>query len=220
MPLNVSTFKYGFFLIASWMLLAGSTSYAQDVPAPRLNREYKRVAPPQRPVIEDKIEVIEFFYFGCPVCYELEPMLSRWAIEAPKHVVLRRVPALITANWENFARLYYALEDFGEAERLFWPVFEAIHFEEVSLNVEVEMIKWINGRGLDGDRFLKTFRSQAVTAKITEAREMLRRFEVTAVPTMLIDRKFVTSARMAGGTRQLMPVVDKLIEMARKERAN
>ena len=72
-----------------------------------------------------RIEVIEFFYFGCPVCYELQPHLSRWLAQAPEYVALRRVPALSLGgaqSWERFARLYYTLEAVGHMPRLLWPV--------------------------------------------------------------------------------------------------
>ena len=86
-----------------WLALAAG-SHAQVQPAP----EYVRLDPPRPVASGDKIEVIEFFYYGCPICYELEPKLSRWSASAPADIALSRVPALATASWENFARLHYA----------------------------------------------------------------------------------------------------------------
>lgn len=200
-------------------MLAAAGSCAQSQAAPVLNRDYVRIAPPLPAASGDKIEVTEFFYYGCPVCYELEPMLSRWSDNLPGGVVMRRVPALATANWENFARLYYTLDLMGEVNRLNWPVYEGIHFEEVSLNLEPVMIKWMSGKGIDAGKFLQIYRSPEVDEKLAEAREMIRRYGVKGVPSIAVDRKFLTSARMAGGTPQLMPLVDRLIDLARKERA-
>ena len=76
-----------------------------------------------------RVEIIEFFYYGCPVCYETEPLLSRWLVSAPEYVSVRRVPALITEAGEPFARLYYTLEALGEIERLHWPVYDNFHFD-------------------------------------------------------------------------------------------
>ena len=200
-------------------MLVAAGSFAQVQPAPILNRDYVRIAPPLPAARGDRIEVIEFFYYGCPICYELEPMFSRWSANAPGDVVVRRVPALISANWENFARLYYALEALGEVTRLNWLVYEAIHFDEVSLNEEPVMLKWLSGKGIDAEKFLEIYRSPAVAAKLAEARELIRRYGVKGVPSIAVDSKFLTSARTAGGTPQLMPLVDRLIELARKDRA-
>lgn len=200
-------------------MLAAACGYAQSQAAPVLNRDYVRIAPPLPAASGDQIEVVEFFYFGCPVCYELEPMFSRWSENLPGGVVMRRVPALANANWENFARLFYTLEFMGEVSRLNWPIYESIHFEEVSLNVEPVMIKWLSGKGIDSGQFLQIYRSPEVEAKLVEARELIRRYGVKGVPSIAVDRKFQTSARMAGGTRQLMPLVERLIDLARKERA-
>src|SRR5471032_860277 len=97
-------------LAAAGLLLWAAGGQAQAQPLPQANREYVRLEPPQPVADGSKIEVIEFFYYGCPICYELEPMLARWSVEAPGDIVVRRVPALASASWENLARLYYTLE--------------------------------------------------------------------------------------------------------------
>src|SRR5215212_3591861 len=94
----------GRVLIAFALLLVTLGVQAQLVPA--ADRQFIRLEKPWPVTSGDKIEVIEFFYYGCPVCYELEPALSRWSVKAPADVVLRRVPALASASWENFARLF------------------------------------------------------------------------------------------------------------------
>src|SRR6266581_193973 len=79
---------------------------------------------PRGPVAADgRIEVIEFFYYGCPVCYETQPFLTRWLGRASEYVAIRRVPALSTEAWEPFAKLFYALETLGQIDRLHWPVY-------------------------------------------------------------------------------------------------
>jgi thiol:disulfide interchange protein DsbA len=206
-------------LLSAGLLFAAAGSHAQTGPVPQAGRDYLRVEPP-RPVADaGKIEVIEFFYYGCPVCYELEPMLTRWSVDAPADIVLRRVPALASASWEGFARLYYSLESLGEVARLHWPVYEGFHFEGVSLGDEPVMLEWVARNGVDAQKFVDAYRSPATEARLAESRALLRGYGVTGVPTIVVDGRFVTSARLAGGTRQLMPLVDHLIDLARKERA-
>ena len=205
-------------LAAAALLIAAAAAHAQAPSVLQANREYVRLDPPQQVAIADRIEVIEFFYYGCPICYELEPMLTRWSIDAPGDVLVRRVPALASASWENFARLYYTLEAMGEVGRLHWPVYEGFHFDGISLSEEPEMLEWVARNGVDAQKFLDTYRSAEVEAKVTEAREIIRRYGVKGVPSISVDGKYLTSARMAGGTRELMPVLDQLVELARKER--
>ena len=103
-------------LIALWLTLAAAGACAQTQPL--LGRDYIRFDPPRQVSSGDKIEIIEFFYYGCPVCYELEPTLSRWFLDAADSVALRRVPALASDSWESFAKLFYALEAMDQLARL------------------------------------------------------------------------------------------------------
>jgi thiol:disulfide interchange protein DsbA len=184
----------------------------------QLGRDYILLDPPRAVASGDKIEVIEFFYYGCPVCYELEPQLSRWSFNAPGSVALRRVPALSSDNWDNFARLFYTLEAMGELARLHWPVYDNFHFNGLKLNDEAVMAGWVSHNGLDRQKFIDTYHSPEIQAKLAAARDMTRSYDVRGVPSIVVDGKFLTSARMTGSTRELMRVLDQLVELARKER--
>jgi len=184
----------------------------------RAGQEYQRLDPPHATAPGAQIEVIEFFYYGCPVCYETEPFLSRWLASAPEAVLLRRVPALSSQAWEPFARLYYTLEILGQAQRLHWPVYDSVHFEDIKLNDEKIMVDWVERNGVERDRFAQTYASQAVAEKVEQARQLLKAYGVRAVPTFIVDGKFLTSARLAGGTSQVVPVLEYLVRLAREER--
>jgi thiol:disulfide interchange protein DsbA len=162
--------------------------------------------------------VIEFFYYGCPVCYETEPFLSRWLGSAPDYVAIRRVPALSSETWEPFAKLYYTLETLGQVERLHWPVYDNFHFDDVKLNDEKVMLDWAVRNGIEREKFVQTYASQAVADKVAQARELLKSYDVRAVPTFIVDGRFLTSARLAGGTERVVQVLDRLVRLAREER--
>ncbi len=206
-------------LAAVLLVLAAAGVGAQAPSLPQLNRDYVRLDPPRPVASGDRIEVIEFFYYGCPVCYELEPTLARWVFNGPASVTLRRVPALATDNWDNFAKLFYTLEATGHLARLHWPVYDNFHFDGIKLNEESAMVNWVSHNGVDREKFISAYHSPEIQAKLAAAREMTRSYEIKGVPSIVIDGKFVTSARMAGGTRELMQLVDRLVELARKERA-
>lgn len=201
-------------LAALLLALAAAGAHAQA----ELGRDYIRLDPPHAVTSGDKIEVIEFFYYGCPVCYELEPILSRWFFNGPGSIALRRVPALSSDSWDNFAKLFYTLEAMGQVGRLHWPVYDNFHFNGLKLKEEAVMAEWVSHNGLDKQKFIDTYRSPEIQAKLAAAREMTRSYEIKGVPSIVVDGKFVTSARMAGDTHKLMRVVDQLVELARKER--
>jgi thiol:disulfide interchange protein DsbA len=197
----------------AFALLAGAAS-AQI----QLGREFQRVEPPHPAALGNRVEVIEFFYYGCPVCYETEPFLSRWLGTAPGYVALRRVPARSTEAWGPLAKLFYTLDALGQIGRLHWPVYDSFHFEDVRLNEEKIMVDWAVRNGIDRQRFLATYGSPEVAAKVAQARELLKAYDVRGVPTFIVDGKFLTSARLAGGTQQVVQVVDQLVRLAREER--
>jgi thiol:disulfide interchange protein DsbA len=197
----------------AFTVLAGTAS-AQIQP----EREFHRIDPPRAAAADGRIEVIEFFYYGCPVCYETQPILSRWLGTAPEYVSIRRVPALSTQAWEPFAKLFYALEALGEIGRLHWPVYDNFHFEDVKLNDEKIMADWVARNGIDRRKFVATYGSAEVAVKVAQARDLLKAYDVRGVPTFVVDGKFLTSARLAGGTSQVIEVVDHLVRLAREER--
>ena len=184
-----------------------------------LGRDYIKLDPPHAVATGNKIEVIEFFYYGCPVCYELEPKLSRWYFNAPEGVALRRIPALSSDNWDNFAKLFYTLEAMGQLARLHWPVYDNFHFRGIKLNEEAVAAAWVAHNGLDKRKFISTYQSPQIQAKLDTTRKLMRSYEIRGVPTIIVDGKYLTSARMTGGTTELMRVVDELVALARKERA-
>ena len=207
-----SRLKSGLLVPAFALIALGAAGQIQP------GREFQRLEPPRPTAGGGRIEVIEFFYYGCPVCYETQPFLSRWLSAAPDSVTFRRVPALSSDAWEPLAKLYYALEALGQIERLHWPVYDSFHFEDVKLNDEKLMLDWAARNGVQRDKFAQTYGSPEVAAKVARARELLKAYGVRAVPTFIVDGKFLTSARLAGGTEQVVQVLDQLVRLAREER--
>jgi thiol:disulfide interchange protein DsbA len=204
--------------LARGLLAAALAVLALDAPAQlEAGREYQRIEPPHAAAAAGRVEVIEFFYYGCPVCYETEPHFARWIAGAPDYVAVRRVPALSSEAWEPLAKLYYTLEALGQVERLHWPVYDTIHFEDVKLADAKIMLDWASRNGMEREKFAQIYASDAVAAKVAQARELLKSYDVRAVPTFIVDGRFLTSARLAGGTQQVVEVLDRLVRLAREE---
>jgi len=203
-------------LVACLALLAAGAAWAQSPPVE--GRDF-RTLEPARPAPRDRLEVIEFFYYGCPVCYETEPALVRWLQGAGADVQLRRVPAANPVAWESFARTYYTLEALGELERLHWAVYDNHHFDDRRLDVEANIDAWIAANGVDAARFHDVWHSLETRQKVEFARRMLGTYDVHGVPTFVVDGRYVTSPKMAGGVKEAIAVLDALVRRARAERA-
>src|SRR5262252_6315752 len=170
--------------LKAWLLAPLLAALTLDASAQfKAGQEFQRIDPPHAAAAGERIEVIEFFYYGCPVCYETEPFLSRWLKDAPDYVAIRHVPALSSEAWEPLAKLYYTLEALGQIDRLHWPVYDNIHFEDLRLSDEKVMIDWAARNGVERDAFARAYASDAVASKVRDARELLKSYGVGAVPT-------------------------------------
>ena len=194
---------------------ASGLSHAQ----PSLGREYIVLEPPRKPASAAGIEVIEFFYYGCPICYEAQPHIVRWLRNTGADVIYRRIPAAISGGEESFALTYYALEATGHLARLHWPVYDNHHFDDLQLNDEKNLLNWLARNDVDADLFRAARNSPEIRSMVAAARRSFDDYGIRAVPAFAVDGRYVTSARLAGGIKEMMAVVDYMIDRVRKERA-
>ena len=181
--------------------------------------DYVVLNPAQPTTAEGKVEVIEFFWYGCPHCYELHPHLKRWLQQKPQDVQFRYVPAVARDSWVPGAKIFYALEALGELNRLNDQVYDAIHLDQIDLNNEQVLLDWVAKRGIDRQKFIDAYNSFAVQAKVAQARRMTRDYQIRGVPTLVVDGKYLTSGTYAGSVQGAVAVMDQLVKKARQERA-
>jgi thiol:disulfide interchange protein DsbA len=175
--------------------------------------------PPQPGAGGGRIEVIEFFYYGCDSCYRFEPMLAGWLKKLAPDVSFRRVPALRRMEWVPLTRLYFALEEAGALDRLHGEVYKAIHQNGINLGDSGELLRWTEMNGLEHARFEKILNSESMSAKVQKARDTTVAYGIRATPSLVVDGKYLTSGEMLGSLDALLPVVGGLVDKARKERA-
>jgi thiol:disulfide interchange protein DsbA len=174
---------------------------------------------PQQPVADPKrIEVVEFFYYGCRWCNEFEPYLSDWLKRKPADVWFRYQPAIKNTRWIPLTKAYFALLSLGELPRLQGRVYRAYHRDNVNLEDESVLIEWAVKEGLRRDRFEEALRSDAVMAQVEASRELTYAYQVESTPSVVVDGRYLTSSGIAGGVAALMLVVDELVDMARQGR--
>ena len=207
----------GRFLTALSFAFIHATSGAAAATEPMEDVDYVLIAP-QPGADGGRIEVIEFFYYGCDSCYRFEPMLAGWLKNLAPDVIFRRVPALRRMDWVPLTRPYFALEEAGALDRLHGEVYKAIHRKGINLGDSSELLKWAEMNGLERAGFGKILNSESVSAKVQKARDTTVTYGIRATPSMVVDGKYLTSGGMLGSLDALLPVVDGLIDKARKER--
>jgi thiol:disulfide interchange protein DsbA len=177
---------------------------------------YAMLNPPQ-PTDPGKIEVIEFFWYGCPHCYALEPEVVAWSKRVPKDVVFKRVPAYPSESWGEMVKVFYTLEAMGLLDQNHQKVFDAMNKDGVNLANKKLREEWLAKNGIDVAKYNETEKSFSVASRISRARQLTQAYKVDSVPRLVVNGKYYTSGEQAGSPQKVFAVVDQMIEMARKE---
>jgi thiol:disulfide interchange protein DsbA len=197
-----SALLLGLMSASLWMLPGAANAQAP----------YITVTPAQHTeVAPGKIEVLEFFWYGCPHCFELEPELAAWAKKLPAHVVFKRQPAIFSDRWEPLAKAYFALEALGEVERLHGALLNTIHAEGRDLNAPEAFFAWAAAQGVDANKLKTAYQSFSVFSKVAKARQLSKAYPLKGVPALVINGKYLSSPSDAGGYVPLLRVADQLI---------
>ncbi|NWE69422.1 thiol:disulfide interchange protein DsbA/DsbL [Pseudomonas gingeri] len=195
--------------------LLGMTAQAADVPL-KPGETYVELKNPV-PISEPgKIEVVELFWYGCPHCYAFEPTINPWVEKLPADVHFVRIPAMFGGPWNAHGQLFLTLEAMGVEHKVHAAVFNAIQKEHKKLLDPTEMADFVATQGVDKDKFLATFNSFAIKGKIVQVTELAKKYEVSGVPTMIVNGKYRFDLGTAGGPEAALNVADQLIA---KERA-
>ncbi len=181
-------------------------------------KQYTRIKNAQPAEKGKKIEVIEFFSYGCPHCNDLEPFLQSWLKTVPADVQFGRVPVMFQDRWKALAKVYYTLDAMGESLRLSPDVFKAIHVSNISLYQDKAFFDWAASKGLDKAKVAAIYGSFGIDSKLKRALVLAQEYNVQAVPTMIVDGKFLTSSDRIGGHGAVPAALDALIAKARTER--
>ncbi|WP_085317077.1 thiol:disulfide interchange protein DsbA/DsbL [Derxia lacustris] len=202
---------------AALPLAASLPALAQ--PAPVEGRDYRRVDP-QQPVgtPAGKIELMDFFWYGCPHCYDFLPALDAWIAHKPADVVIKRAPVAFDPRAEIHTRLYYSLEALGEADRLHDVVFNAMHRDHVVLNSPEAIADFVAKQGIDRKKWTDTFNSFGVQAKTQNQRRVVDAWKIEGTPSVGLGGRYLTAPSMAGSREATIKVMDFLVAQLRSGR--
>ena len=167
------------------------------------------VQPTQNPA---KVEVIEFFWYGCPHCYSFEPLLEKWAKNLPKNVEFIRQPAAFNDVWSKHAKAYFTAEALGVVDKVHADFFDAIQNKKETLDTEEALAKFFTAHGVNETQFHDAYNSFVVDAKMRQAPLMAARYGLTGVPAIIINGKYKTNGALAGSHEKMIEVMNKLIK--------
>jgi thiol:disulfide interchange protein DsbA len=178
---------------------------------------YKVLTPSQPPQSPGKIEVVEFFSYGCPHCAEFFPLIGTWLATQPKDVAFRRVPVgFERPPWINLQRAYFALLASGDLNRLDGPLFAALHQERLQLYDEPALADWVGKHGGSAEKFAAAYTSFGINSQTVQADKMVEDYQVTSIPMLVVDGRYIA---LGNSFSELLANTDKLIAKVRAERA-
>jgi protein dithiol oxidoreductase (disulfide-forming) len=163
-----------------------------------------------------KVEVLEFFWYGCIHCYNLEPYIETWLKKLPPDTQFRRVPAVFNQRWGHDAAVFYSLEAMGLLDKLHRPLFDAIHRDRLNTADEPQFSQWLQKHGVDAKKFIETMKSFGVQSKARRAVQLTTAYKIDGTPAMAVQGRYTISADQGRSQQGMLETVNYLIDQVRK----
>jgi thiol:disulfide interchange protein DsbA len=177
--------------------------------------ELKQSQPPETK--SGKIEVIEFFWYGCPHCYHLEPVLDPWLKKLPPDVQFVRLPTIFNERWQLDAQIYYTLDAMNLIPKLHRPLFDAIHRDGLRTDDPQALAEWLRKQGVDDKRFFDTMKSMGVDTRVRRAAHLTVAYRINGTPAFAVAGRYSVSAEQGRSQQGMLDTVDYLVGLARKK---
>jgi len=191
-------------------VVRAATDHGAEAPFSALDRPLPTEAP-------GKVEVIEFFWYGCPHCAQVEPFVEAWESKLPSDVVFRREHVIWDARAETqtHARLFLTLRTMGIVRQHQQAVFDAVHKDRTDFRNEKAVYDWAVKRGIERSRFESIYKSFGTEAQLKRSKAITTTYGIDGVPTFIVNGRYSTEPHRAGGERQLIQIIDRLIQQER-----
>lgn len=198
-------------VVAVLALMCASYAHAEVVEG----RDYKLLNPPQPTTSGKKVEVLEFFFYGCSHCYHLHPFMSEWEKKKPRDVELKYVPVVFHESAEPMARAFYAVEALGQLGKMHDELFKSLYELNLPMNDEASISDFVTKHGVNRAKFGAAYNSFAMQSKITRSNQMVQSYGIRGTPTVIVDGKYAISGLQP---ERIVEVLDEVVKIARKER--
>ena len=202
--------KKNILLILLTLVFITHHSYAKSFKA---DEQYSVLKEPlSTEVAEAKIEVRELFWYYCPHCANLEPILNQWLTKKDDSVQFVRQPAVFSQRWLSGAIFYYVLEELDAIDLLHQKLFDAIHQNNIIINGKEDFVDWLNLQGINRERASKAFSSFSIRTKVNRSTLSSKKYQVQGVPSFIINGKYTTGVKQAGSEKTMFEVIDYLVK--------
>ena len=163
------------------------------------------------------IIIYEFFWYGCPHCYNLEPTMERIEADLDKDTKIVKLPVALRDSWIPHSKLFYALQQMGKIDEVHNLIFEEIHLEDNRLNTEQQMVDFLGKHGIDTNKFMEKYNSFGTEARIKKASNLAKKYQINSVPTIIVNGKYLISGSYVSSYDELYSVINLLIERERND---
>ncbi|HCL75640.1 thiol:disulfide interchange protein DsbA/DsbL [Stutzerimonas nitrititolerans] len=204
------------FMLSAIIVTAGLFGLSAQAAEFQAGKEYVELKAPVPVADPSKIEVVELFWYGCPHCYQFEPIINPWVEQLPDDVDFKRIPAMFGGAWNLHGQLFLALESMNVEQSVHDAVFNAYHNQGNKLETPEKMADLVASNGVDREAYLMAFNSFGVKSRAEQAKKLGMAYQITGVPVMVVNGKYRFDIGSAGGPQRALEVADFLIE---KERA-
>ena len=201
--------KIKHLILATFLILITSSSHV-------FAQKYVQISTEKQKESKDII-IYEFFWYGCPHCYNLEPTMERIEADLDSDTKIVKLPVALRDSWIPHAKLYYALQQMDKIDEVHNLIFEEIHLEDNRLNTEQKMTDFLGKHGIDTDEFIERYNSFGTEARIKKASNLAKKYQINSVPTIIVNGKYLTSGSYVSSYDELYSVINLLIERERND---
>ncbi|AOI71650.1 thiol:disulfide interchange protein [Burkholderia ubonensis] len=204
-------------LLLSLSLAAG---FAQAAPsAPVAGKDYEVMKAPQ-PVSAPagKVEVIEFFWYGCPHCYEFEPTVEAWVKKQGDKIDFKRIPVAFRDDFVPHSKLFYTVSALGISEKVTPAIFNAIHKQKNYLLTPQAQADFLASQGVDKKKFMDAYNSFSVQGQVKQSAELLKSYNIDGVPTIVVQGKYKTGPAYTNSLEGTAQVLDYLVKQVQDKK--
>jgi len=177
---------------------------------------YTELKPPQPVDNDGRIQVLEFFWYGCIHCYNLEPTVEKWEKTLPKDVEFRRVPAIFNDRWALDAQIFYSFEALGVLDKLHRPLFDAIHRDHLRTDNPQALAEWLQKHSVDPKKFNEVMKSFGVQSRTRRAAQLTAAYKIDGTPELAVQGRYTVSAEQGRTQQGMFDAVDYLVEQLRR----
>jgi len=182
-------------------------------------RDYTILSKPQSTSNNNVIEVLNFFWYGCQYCAQLRPQIQAWLENKSSDIHFQEIPAILHMSWIPAAKLFFSIQQINAVDTLHNQTFNAIHQNNINLHEGSSLFNWIEKQGKNRDEFINTYQSIDVQKNIARATHTTRQYQITGVPAIVVDGKYLTNTKMGGTAENTLAIINKLVEKARRDKA-